>query len=307
MAGRARGDLRAGADRHRVRRTRRRRSGSPTTRRTGWRPESGPATSSRPTAWLGASAPARSGSTPSTPPTSPFRSAASSSRASGGTRAWPRSMATPSSRRPGWTCPMTDDEPLAAALGVPPERRGGERRRRGGGRAGHERSRLPPQRPWAQPRIPYRTDRSACPPTSSSRSTWPRCGCLRRSGWTSSTRAHGTSWAPAPTCARAASASSSTRHGRGADPNRTVLVHAPRPTRRTTSRSAATGRPSVRSRAHPTSTTSIGVGGSATERTTRTSSGSARCSTASTSSPATRSSRSTSMPRSATSTRSATC
>ena len=28
-------------------------------------------------------------------------------------------------------------------------------RRRGGGRAGHERSSLPPQRPWAQPRMPY--------------------------------------------------------------------------------------------------------------------------------------------------------
>ncbi len=52
---------------------------------------------------------------------------------------------------------MTDDDLLAAALGTPPEPPTGEvaPRRRGGGRAGHERSRLPQQRPWKQPRIPY--------------------------------------------------------------------------------------------------------------------------------------------------------
>ena len=32
----------------------------------------------------------------------------------------------------------------------------GTQRRRAGGRAGHERSRLPPQRPWAQPRLRFR-------------------------------------------------------------------------------------------------------------------------------------------------------
>ncbi len=52
---------------------------------------------------------------------------------------------------------MTDDELMAAALGTPAEMPTGEvaPRRRGGGRAGHERSRLPQQRPWQQPRIPY--------------------------------------------------------------------------------------------------------------------------------------------------------
>ncbi len=32
----------------------------------------------------------------------------------------------------------------------------GLQRRRAGGRAAHERSRLPPQRPWSQPRMLYR-------------------------------------------------------------------------------------------------------------------------------------------------------
>src|SRR5689334_22888356 len=52
---------------------------------------------------------------------------------------------------------MTDEELMAAALGTPPEPPVGEvaPRRRAGGRAGHERSRLPQQRPWKQPRIPY--------------------------------------------------------------------------------------------------------------------------------------------------------
>ena len=44
LAGRPRGDLRAGPDRDRVRRRGRRACASPTTRRTGWRPGSGPAT-----------------------------------------------------------------------------------------------------------------------------------------------------------------------------------------------------------------------------------------------------------------------
>jgi len=55
---------------------------------------------------------------------------------------------------------VTDDELLAAALGTPgaePDAApAGERRRRHGGRATGERSRLPQQRPWAQPRFPYR-------------------------------------------------------------------------------------------------------------------------------------------------------
>jgi trimethylamine--corrinoid protein Co-methyltransferase len=57
---------------------------------------------------------------------------------------------------------VTDDELLAAALGTPgsdPAEPGaapaGERRRRQGGRATGERSRLPQQRPWVQPRIRY--------------------------------------------------------------------------------------------------------------------------------------------------------
>jgi hypothetical protein len=53
---------------------------------------------------------------------------------------------------------VTDEELLAAAaLGTPPEPPTGEvaPRRRAGGRAGHERSLLPPQRPWKQPRMPY--------------------------------------------------------------------------------------------------------------------------------------------------------
>ena len=60
---------------------------------------------------------------------------------------------------------MTDDELLAAALGTaggagepsePEAAPAGERRRRHGGRATGERSRLPQQRPWAQPRMRYR-------------------------------------------------------------------------------------------------------------------------------------------------------
>src|SRR4029079_7005995 len=56
---------------------------------------------------------------------------------------------------------MTDDELMAASLGgapAPEDRPVGavSLRRRAGGRAGHERSTLPPHRPWAQPRIPYR-------------------------------------------------------------------------------------------------------------------------------------------------------
>jgi trimethylamine---corrinoid protein Co-methyltransferase len=43
--------------------------------------------------------------------------------------------------------PMTTDMDSAAGQGL--------QRRRGGGRAGHERSRLPMQRPWAQPRMRY--------------------------------------------------------------------------------------------------------------------------------------------------------
>jgi trimethylamine--corrinoid protein Co-methyltransferase len=52
---------------------------------------------------------------------------------------------------------VTDDELMAAALGTPPQPPTGEvaPRRRAGGRAAHERSRLPQQRPWKQPRIPY--------------------------------------------------------------------------------------------------------------------------------------------------------
>ena len=40
--------------------------------------------------------------------------------------------------------------------GAGPEGGAGVRRRRSGGREGHERSLLPPQRPWAQPRLRYR-------------------------------------------------------------------------------------------------------------------------------------------------------
>ena len=42
---------------------------------------------------------------------------------------------------------MTTDMDSAAGQGL--------QRRRGGGRAGHERSRAPMQRPWAQPRMRY--------------------------------------------------------------------------------------------------------------------------------------------------------
>ncbi|MEA2548051.1 MAG: trimethylamine---corrinoid protein Co-methyltransferase, partial [Chloroflexota bacterium] len=58
---------------------------------------------------------------------------------------------------------MTDDELLAAALGNPGAEPGAisgseiaPRRQRHGGRATGERSRLPQQRPWAQPRIRVR-------------------------------------------------------------------------------------------------------------------------------------------------------
>ena len=47
--------------------------------------------------------------------------------------------------------PTTTDEPTASEGEAP----AGERRRRGGGRPTGERSRLPPQRPWAQPRMRY--------------------------------------------------------------------------------------------------------------------------------------------------------
>ena len=48
---------------------------------------------------------------------------------------------------------MTDDDLLSAALGDAPDE-AAPRRRRGGHQAG-ERSRLPQQRPWAQPRLHY--------------------------------------------------------------------------------------------------------------------------------------------------------
>ena len=60
-AGRARGDLRAGPDRDRRSTTRPRRWRSPTTRRTGWPPGSGPATSTARTGSRGGSGPASSG------------------------------------------------------------------------------------------------------------------------------------------------------------------------------------------------------------------------------------------------------
>ena len=107
LAGRPRGDLRAGPDRHRVRRRGRGAWPSPTTRRTGWRPGSGRATSIARIAWRARSGPGSSASTRSTRPTSPCRSVATSSRASGATSRSTRSTATPSSRRPGSTCRVT--------------------------------------------------------------------------------------------------------------------------------------------------------------------------------------------------------
>ena len=50
---------------------------------------------------------------------------------------------------------MTDDL-LVPDVGGQPEGGAGARRRRTGGREGHERNLLPPQRPWAQPRLRYR-------------------------------------------------------------------------------------------------------------------------------------------------------
>ena len=61
LARRARGDLRAGPDRHRVRGRGRRAARSPTTPRTGWRPASGPATSPGRTGCRGRSGPGSSG------------------------------------------------------------------------------------------------------------------------------------------------------------------------------------------------------------------------------------------------------
>ena len=51
---------------------------------------------------------------------------------------------------------MPDDDVPVLDLGGQPEGGAGARRRRHGGREGHERSLLPPQRPWAQPRLRYR-------------------------------------------------------------------------------------------------------------------------------------------------------
>src|SRR5688572_15437355 len=85
------------------------------------------------------------------PPTSRCPSVASSSRVLGATRGWPRSMAIPSSRRPGSTC--RGSEAIVTDMDTPAGE--GLRRRRTGGRAGHERHTLPQQRPWAQPRMRY--------------------------------------------------------------------------------------------------------------------------------------------------------
>ena len=133
-------------------------------------------------------------------PTSRSRSAGTSSRASGATRGWPRSTATPSSRRPGSTCPasertMSDDptieptgDPVIDALLGQREAAAPERRRRTGGHAAAgERSRLPPQRPWAQPRLRYAPDRGRLgrrarvdPPRLAARARGDRDGLPRR-------------------------------------------------------------------------------------------------------------------------------
>ena len=67
------------------------------------------------------------------------------------------STTTPSSRRPGSTCPMSDvlDD---ATIGPTDHNSTAGRalRRRAGGRAAHERRRLPLQRPCAQPRLRLR-------------------------------------------------------------------------------------------------------------------------------------------------------
>ncbi len=109
-------------------------------------------------------------------------------------------------------------------------------------------------------------------PTSSSRSIWRRCGCSRRSAWTSSTTAPARScvrrapaWRPAPSV----SASTGTWSSSGSGPRRRSS-RSMRRTPTTTSGSGATGRPSARWRRRPTSPISTAAGGSATGPTTRT-------------------------------------
>lgn len=79
-------------------RTRTKRSKSPMTRNTGCRPRSGPETSTRRIGWRGRCGPAPCSSTITTTVTTHFRSAVTSSRASGATSLCTRSTDTPRSR-----------------------------------------------------------------------------------------------------------------------------------------------------------------------------------------------------------------
>ena len=188
------------------------------------------------------------------------------------------------------------------------DRGGTTRRRTIGPRGDGERSRLPQQRPWAQPRMRYKpTEVLSADELESIHEA--SLDVLEEIGMDFLDPEARDVLAA---CRREGRAGHATgplrpRDGPRTDQDGAVAVHAPRPEPRPRPRrSAATGWRSAPWPARPTRSTWTAGGGSATTPTTRTSSASATCSTRSTSSRATRSSRSTSTRRSATSMRSTT-
>ena len=215
---------------------------------------------------------------------------------------------------------MTDDPSQIEPTGDPAidallaQREAGEggtatrRRRTGGHAAAGERSRLPPQRPWAQPRLRY----APTEVVSADELESIHLASLRV------LEEIGMDFLDGDARALLKDAGADVRDGseRVRFPRELVLeriqtapssftLHATNPAHDLEIGGDWIAFGSVASRR--TSTTSTAAGGSATAPTTRTSSGCRRCSMSCTSSRATRSSRSTSTRRSATCTRSTTC
>ena len=230
-----------------------------------------------------ASAPARSGSTRSTPPITRSRSAGSSSRASGATSRSTRWTATRSSRPPGSTCPEHEHHRPMSEIAE----RGPTRRRTIGPRGDGERSRLPQQRPWAQPRMRYKpTEVMSADELESIHEA--SLDVLEEIGMDFLDPEARDVLAAAG--AKVEPGTQRVRFDRGDGPraDHDRARRSSRCTRRNPAHDLAdrrrldgvrVGRP-----ARPTRPTSTAAGGSATAPTTRTSSASARCSTSSTSS-----------------------
>ena len=158
------------------------------------------------------------------------------------------------------TDPWTDRNPTAPTP-----------RRRGGGREGHARSLLPPQRPWAQPRIRYRpTEVLSADELESIHQASLRVLAEIGMDFLDDGARDVLKAAGADVTAGQPPRPLRPGDGRGADPDGAVDVHAPRPNPEHDIASAATGPPSGRSAARRTSPTSIAADGSATGPTTRT-------------------------------------